>query len=229
MSGAAHTSAARPNTHWHRTVAGVGTVEFLLVAFTALLPLTLLTVQVALLVSAKQVINLAAFSATRAAALEHGSTQSLRREFARAVVPLYLASSPSNAVEVAGAQARAMADLLRPGIFRVRILNPTPQSFADFEVQGEDAREIPSVESQRRNPVGPQSQQSLADANVLKLQLSYCHRLVIPIADRLLVGALRFADRDPGNQFCYAANRLPLFTQVVMPMHSTPRRAALGL
>ncbi len=67
---------------------------------------------------------------------------------------------------------------------------------------------------------GRRSGISLQQANVLRVEFSYCRPLIVPFAGPLLLGVLRQLDRDPWHQRCYAAGRIPLRAEGVAPMQS---------
>jgi hypothetical protein len=60
----------------------------------------------------------------------------------------------------------------------------------------------------------------LQEANVLRIEISYCRPLIVPFMGPTLLGALRRLDHDLWNQHCYAAGRVPLRSVGVAPMQS---------
>jgi hypothetical protein len=77
-----------------------------------------------------------------------------------------------------------------------------------------DALESRSMAPGRRSGI------SLQQANVLRLEISYCRPLIVPFAGPLLVGTLRLLDHDLWHQRCYAAGRIPVRSEGVAPMQS---------
>lgn len=212
---------------------GATLIEFLVGVVGVLLPLALGTLQLALLTVDRHQLNLATQLAVRAAALEHGSMATLRRELARGLAPMFgdkQAMAQANAVmPVATARAVALAEVLRPDLTRITVLNPTAQSFVDFERTRSGIREIPDGAYEPSHPMGTQSRQTLLDANTLSVRVTYCARLIVPLVDRVIPALLAVSARDALALGCYAERRIPMTARAIVPMHSTPRRAALGL
>ena len=125
------------------------------------------------------------------------------------------------------AYARAWLEVRTPTITRLRVLNPTPASFDDFARAGPHGPEIPDDPRLRTPRIGAGSGQTLADATLLKVRVDYCHRLVVPLVDRLLTGTLRRLDVDPFRQGCYAAGRVPLRARALVHAASALRQQAV--
>jgi hypothetical protein len=124
------------------------------------------------------------------------------------------------------------------GWMRLRQLSPSQESFSDwaensFDESGNAVREIPnanlamlrcappsglpaggtagvkaSTACSGGEPIGAASQQTLADANLLKLELTYGVRMGIPVVNRIVGGALAMAKgcRTPEAQRVGALN-----------------------
>jgi hypothetical protein len=203
---------------------GVATVEFHIVALFALLPLCLGMLQLALLLAENHHVDHAAFQAVRRAAMEQGDLQSARRAFAQAATTLFIDSSEElddgNALaRVATAYAAALTDQLRYA--RFSISNPGPEAQQDFAVRRGDFRVIPNDGLQYRSAApGPRSGQSIQQANVLRMQVSWCRPLIVPFARQLLLGLLTVIDRDPWHQYCYSEGRVPIRSESASPMQS---------
>jgi hypothetical protein len=210
--------------------SGAATVEFTIVALAALLPLALGVLQTGLLYVTTHTVRHATFLAARAGAVTHGDRDEMLRYLAKGLAPLYAGGVDVNDAnawqEVSSAYIRALADTRRPDRTRLRVLNPTPASFADFEIARNGVRQIPN--SFRYDRVGARSGQTLADANVLKLRVDYCAPLAVPIVDRLITTTLLLFDAEPFRLQCYVAGRLPVTGHAVVQMHTAARRAALG-
>lgn len=199
-------------------------VEFHIVALFALLPLCLGTLQTALLMVDNHQIDHAAFLAARHGAVSHGDTGEMRRAFARAITPLFASSGTpvdrSNVtVRVASAYAAASADIALHA--RLRIITPDANAQSDFAVRRNGELVIPndSLES-RSATAGGRSGISVQEANVLRVEFSYCRPLVVPFIGPMLVGALRMIDHDLSHQRCYAAGRILLRSEGVASMQS---------
>jgi hypothetical protein len=215
------------------TVRGATLVEFTLVALLALLPLALGVLQVALLYTGRYVLDHATFLAARAGAVSHADRGTIERHLAKGLAPLRAGArediTTGNVLrEGTRAYARAYVDVLRPDRMRLRILNPTPASFADFGRVRDGRLEIPLDLGQTFAAVGPRSGQTLADATLLRLRVDYCQPLIVPLVDRATVAILRRFDPDPFHQACYAARAVAIAAHALVQMHSPPRRAGMG-
>jgi hypothetical protein len=208
--------------------------EFLIAMFFVVLPLLLSGWQLALLGVGKNLLNLAAQMAARAAAVDHGSVATMRTEIARVLVPLYgegrQLAEPGAIAPVLGGLARALADTALPHVLRIEVLNPTADSFADFERTQNGVRSIPNLHLEhdggRR---GLRSRQTLLDANTLGIRVTYCQRLIVPLVADFVPAVLATTQRDPLTLACYREARVPIVAYAVVMMHSEPRRTALGL
>jgi hypothetical protein len=214
---------------------GASIAEFLIAVLLVFLPLALGTLQVALLAVDKDLLNLGATMGARSGAVNHGSRRAIREEVARALIPLYgEAAAMARADSVAPvltAYGRALADTAQPHVLRVKIRNPTADSFADFEREHYGVRGIPNVHLEHADSsrVGARSHQSLVDANTLSIEVRYCARLIVPLADRMITAVLSRTDPDLLNQQCYRERRVPISADAVVMMQSEARRAAIGL
>jgi hypothetical protein len=213
---------------------GAAIAEFLIAVTFVLMPLMLGTWQYALLAVGKDMVNLAALMAARAAAVEHGSVATMRREIARTLVPLYgeaeQIAAHNSVAPVLGAYARAIGDLSLPHVLRLEVLNPTRESFADFERERYGVRGIPNDHLEHAaEAVGVRSRQTLLDANTLSVRVAYCHRLIVPLAREFVPMILATLERDPLTRLCYSERRVPVVAHSVVMMQSEPRRAALGM
>jgi len=203
---------------------GAAAVEFFIVSLFALLPLLLGTLQIALLLVANNHVDYAAFSAARRGAISNGDMGAMKLEFAKALSPLFVTSEESldrENVTMRVVQAFAKATL-EVGLYtRFAILSPTTAARQDFVIEREGRKVIPSDSlNVRETAIGNASGQTLGEANLLKLQVVYCHSLIVPFARQLLIAAVRQVDRDPWHNLCYSLGRIPLRSVGVSPMQS---------
>jgi hypothetical protein len=217
-----------------KRMRGAASVEFYIVALFVLIPFVMAILQLAVLYVGKTTLNHAVFMAARAAALEHGSRSVLRTHLAKGLVPIYARTSvPIDGGNLAGvvapAFAQAFLDVNNPLRTRIEILNPTRDSFRDFEQRQNGVLQIPNdnLQFRARNP-GAASRQSIQEANLLKVRVDYCHRLVFPLIDAAVVGILRRFDTSLFNQACYRANRVPVTGRALLHMQSAARRSEMG-
>ncbi|MEZ5499770.1 MAG: TadE/TadG family type IV pilus assembly protein [Steroidobacteraceae bacterium] len=216
-----------------RGSAGSTLVEFLLVAILVFIPLTLATMQFALLGIAKNTLAYATFRAARAAALDSADRSVFTREMARGLVPLHVnaadltASGPWQAT-LAVAYASALRDASSPALLRLEFDNPTPAAFSDFAVAG-TAGNVISNEYINIDPrVGSASRQSRADANVLKATVDYCYRLIVPVAAQLIASVATRILSDPWQRNCLQNLRLPIRARSMVHMHTDIDRRRMG-
>lgn len=144
---------------------------------------------------------------------------------------------------------RALFDGTTPNDFdgnefaRILLVNPREESFEDFAatVPGITYEYIPNDNLMYRSArVGGVSQQSIQDANLIKVHISFCYELVVPLVDRLLEAMVReepsaeapwnFGQARGFNAHCTQADGnpprfgIPLHAHAVMRMQSDPIR-----
>ncbi len=211
---------------------GAASVEFYIVALFVLIPFVMGILQLAVLYVGKTTLNHAVFMAARAAAMENGSRSAFTTHLAKGLLPLYATTTdPLDNRNVAPVVARAFAAARVDVALRTRIeyLNPTRNSFRDFEQRQNGVLQIPNDNLQfRPRTPGASSRQSIQEANLLKVRVDYCHELVFPLIDSLLVAILRRFDTDLFNQSCYSTNRVPISGRALLHMQSPARRSEMG-
>ncbi len=207
----------------HRS-RGAAMIEFHIVALFALIPLCLGILQIGLLLVENHHIDHAAFLAARQGAVKHGELAEIRKAFAQAATTLFVESATpidrGNLVQrVATAYAAATADIA--AYARFQVLAPDVAAQADFSLLRSGRRVIPNDSLEYRSEApGRRSGISLQEANVLRIEVSYCRPLVVPFIGATLLGTLRRLDHDSWNQRCYAAGRIPLRSVGIAPMQS---------
>jgi len=225
-----------PLAGW-RVQTGGGLVEFVIMAPT-LLALSLAMLQTGLVFHAKSSLNYATFEAARAGALNHASQVSMQRAVTRALVPYY--GGGRSAAELARSSTAATTDLAHA--LRIEVLSPSRESFDDYHSPaaaqriGTNARVIPSSGLPYRhcpadqpecdaNPHRNRSGQTLADANLLKLRLTWGIPIAkqVPLAGRFFTWAVRTLNPDDSDAFrrgLLADGRIPLVSHVTLRMQS---------
>lgn len=199
-------------------------VEFQIVALFALLPLCLGMLQLALLLAENHHIDHATFHAARRASMANGDIGSARRAFAQAASVLFVDArteldAGNAATRVASAYAAVLVDQAR--FSRFTVLSPSVQAQADFSIRRRDWRVIPSDGLELRSAApGSRSGVSIQQANVLRLQVSWCRPLIVPLIRELLIATLRRLDQDPWHQYCYAEGRVPIRSEGASQMQS---------
>jgi hypothetical protein len=201
--------------------AGATMVEFALIA-PVLMLVGLGLVQVGLVFHGKSALSFALQEAARAGAAGNATPQSIQDGFLRGLIPymgggLSAGDLAATLVKAGEEFTRGGA----AGWVRVQQLSPTPQSFSDWQQNELDSNGNPVVEIPNANlpvlrctrepnggtagyrsstacggageRVGASSEQTLADANLLKLRLTYGVQLGIPFINRIVGKALAMA------------------------------------
>jgi hypothetical protein len=232
--------AARPRS------AGATLVEFVVVVPTVLF-LLLNLIQYGLLYHAKSQLNYAAFEAARAGTTHNADPIEIRRAFTRAMTGYY--GGGTSTAQLAKSYAKALADTT-PASVRIEILSPTKESFDDYASPAlaarlkTESRVIPNsnlafikcpvdVAGCNNDPKTNQSGQTLADANLLKLRITYGipENKQIPLAGKFMSWALGVldpadpksaskSDTDAFRAALINAGRIPVVTHTVMRMQS---------
>jgi hypothetical protein len=214
-----------------RRQRGATTIEFIF-AGSILTLLGLAILQYGMLFFAKNQINYAAFMAARAGSMGHASLDQAKAAYVRAMVPLY--GGGRDSVELAEAFGKAKKDI--ESFTRIELLNPTKESFADWNDPalqaivgkgkakgGGDARVIPnSGLSAQSIKVGPTSGQSIQDANLIKLRITQGYQPKIPLVRGIYATALQFLDNKSDTFYTalLADERIPVVSYVTLHMQS---------
>ena len=210
----------------HRNL-GTATLEMIIV-FPVLLLLGLGVIQISLIFRAKGALDYAVLEAARAGSVAYASPGAVRDGLATGLVPLL-----GGAVDVKDyARARGMSrvELARGealGWLRIRQVNPTSESFADWGLGRSGSREIPNDNlSFRPTTIGSTSGQTIHDSNLLKLKVTYGVPLYVPLVGRLIARTLMMM--DPANIILYTAEphpRVPVVASATVRMQSPPRES----
>lgn len=225
-----------------RSQRGAGLVESTIVLPTLLL-LVLGMWQAALGYQAKSSVNYATFEAARAGAVNNASLTSITAAFQKAMLSYY--GGGTSASELA-ATLKRVTDDLGTAALRIEVLSPTRESFDDYNSPALKARYktdepvIPNVGIDELNcprdvpgcnsdPKGNASGQTLQDANLLKLRITYGipPTKQMPMVGRFYtwaLGKLKAGEGDAFKQGLIEAGRIPIVSHVVVRMQSDPIR-----
>ena len=200
--------------------SGAAMVEFVIVGPLVTL-LGLGSIQYGLMFFAKNHLNHATFMAARAGTTGNASQTAIQTALARALLPIY--GGGSNTGELTASYGRAYADVA--AYTRIEILNPTKESFDDFHGKEKDGkRTIPHAQLSQRNPnvIGANSGQSIQDANLLKLRITYGFEPKIPLMGLIYTKYLQWLDTgdDAFRSTLIASKRIPMVSHVTMLMQS---------
>ena len=226
--------------------SGATLVEFVIV--TPLLLFMLLgVIQYGLLYHTKSQLNYATFEAARAGTVSNADPAKIRAAFARAMTGYY--GGGTTTAQLATSYAKAAADTTAANV-RIETLSPTKESFDDYaspalaKKLNTSSRVIPNsnlafikcpmdVPGCKSDPKTNASGQTLADANLLKLRITYGipKNKQIPWVGRFMTWALGVLDPGDPNSASkpdadafraglVKAGRIPVVTHIVMRMQS---------
>lgn len=208
---------------------GSAMIEFTVVGPVITL-LGLAILQYGMLFFAKTQINYAAFMAAREGSTANANMNTIFAAYVRALIPLY--GGGQSSAELADSLTKATADVGNNGSDNVDIemLNPTKESFADWNDPALQAslhtggkRVIPNAgQPFKPTTVGPTSGETVQDANLIKLRITHGYLPKVPLVKNLYTTYLKWA--DPHTSAFYtqlvAAGRIPVVTHVTLHMQS---------
>lgn len=214
---------------WKASQRGSAMVEFTVVGPIITL-LGLATLQYGMLYFAKAQINYAGFMAAREGATANASVDSVYAAYTRALIPLY--GGGQTPADLAVSLAKASEDIGANGAGNVNIelLNPTRQSFDDWNDPALQAalhtgsrRVIPNTgQAFKSLAIGPTSGQTIQDANLIKLRITHGYLPKIPLIRNLYGVCLKWLDphTDAFHTKLLADGRIPVVTNVTLHMQS---------
>jgi len=202
-------------------------VEFQIVMLLGLLPLVLGILQLALLLMAKHVVHYATYQAARTGAVAAADPAAMRRALAIGLMPLHWVSSEP--ISVDNITSLALAANLRSSVAtklyaRLTVLRPSAAAFADFATQQGSERVLRNDSLlQQQTVAGTRSHESVQQANVLQIQVSYCQELIVPLVNKALLRLLQTLDDNGWHQVCYALGRVPIAAEAAINLQSDAR------
>ena len=204
-----------------------------LIALPVVLALGLMVVQWAFIHEARAFVSHATLMAARAGAVEHARTGPMRTALARALTPLKVPER-----RVTDFERRFSLQSL-PAVFahsRIRILNPTAEALQDHGRRDADGRIYLPFRDVHRGGSRPgrRSGLNLADATLLRVQVTYGYPLQVPYGGALILAAARAANRfDPDVDLFHrrllASGRLPITTTATVRLQSRVFEAEANL
>lgn len=219
-----------------RTQSGVSLVEFSIVAIPILL-LGLGGIEIAQWFFHKQAISLALIEAGRAAIVDHAHPLTIESAFEDAMLPLFVSSTkPLSRQRLHLALAERQVKTGAPP-WRIEILSPSAAAFQDFSTPALAIAQqtgLPAISNAYlaeqdtgkqakgwAHGVGPQSGQTIWDANTLVLRLTWLHEPLLPLA-KGLIRLLGDHHGSYGRQAMARGGYLPLTQEVALVMQSDP-------
>lgn len=178
-----------------RRDSGQAMTEFIIV-IPVLILLIFGAIQIAFIYSAKTTLNYATFQAARIGAVNHATYSSLRRGLVRGLAPLYTSNSDLTTVGSDIAAGADSAGVKRDAVSEVdtytRIIRISPtagqfENSAFGESVGDDdgTMAIPNDTLMYRSNVESDGA-SIQDANLLKIRVQYCYKLMVPIVNKII-------------------------------------------
>lgn len=222
-------------------------IETTVVVFIVLFVL-LSIIQFALLYNAKTVLNYATYEAARSGAVNNGAPESMKYALAQklaSIKPTDLSDSGiSNSAfgRLQGAQLQLIEEIGSGDRACIERISPTTssghwQSLSSSNT--EYSKEIPNSHLlYRSDEPDTQDQLSIQDANLLKIKVTYCHKMVVPIVTTAVKRLMltQYANNDPNpvqgwsipslenfERQCYEQDGMPIEAQSVVRMQSPIR------
>lgn len=226
-------------------------VETLVILFVTLL-LLLGTIQFGLIYNAKTILNYATFEAARAGALNHADRQAIEFALARELAALYTSiEKPPPGQGIWDKTKSAYKDVQTLKKARNRVLgemkdfvcieriNPTDAAFSAYGIEGElgthkDQRLIPNDHLLYRSAaVKGGAGVSIQDANLLKLRITYCYAMAVPMVSKVIKQLYGLVQSSPAKvslttgsfrKACLAHDRMPIVAQATIRMQTQARK-----
>ena len=209
----------------HKPQRGSAMLEFAVVG-PVLMLLGLAMLQYGMLFFAKNQINYATFMAARAGSMTNANQDEIRQAYIKALIPLY--GGGRDSAELAAAYAKAGTDVA--GHTRIELLNPTQESFDDWNdpalqsTLGHGKRVIPNGGQAYKDPkaIGAASGQSIQDANLIKLRITQGYEPKVPLIRSVYTKYLHWLDThsDAFDTAQIDAGRIPVVSHVTLQMQS---------
>ncbi|WP_276487544.1 TadE/TadG family type IV pilus assembly protein [Ectopseudomonas mendocina] len=175
-----------------RTEHGQAMVEFLII-IPVLIILIFGAVQAALIYSAKNGLNYATFQAARIGSMNSAQYTDMRRGLLRGMYPMFSQFPENERMERTALEVDNFVLITR--------VSPSTAMFANYEEDHEDLLGDGETRLAIRNSNLMHHQNdgsglSLQDANLLKIRVQYCMRLIVPMVEHLLSSASAFNHRQ---------------------------------
>lgn len=229
-----------------RFYLGQAMVEMIIIMFATLLILFSL-IHFGFIYNAKTVLNYATHEAARAGSLNYGSPQAMNFALARGLAALETSPGGISDYDRYQKSQTSAIDLIEDGKF-VCTQRISPDTSSQHWRPDPTAGSISSLATPYTNFIPndhlvyrsaqPKGGVSIQDANLLKIRVTYCHKIITPIIGltikRLMLQTYADTDPDPIDgwtiptrgaftKFCYENDRIPIEAQAVIRMQ-TPIR-----
>lgn len=161
------------------------TITEYLIILPVLLLLILGVIQYAFIYQAKISLNYATFMGARQGALKNADLRAIKDGVAAGMTPFFMrTNAPPTFATLGIARAVSMIEIFNPGTATVEIISPTQDAFDGFKE--DDA--IPNDNLMFRNNAVQvlRDGMSIQDANLLKIRVTYCVKLNVPVVNRVI-------------------------------------------
>jgi hypothetical protein len=172
-----------------RRQTGQAIAEYIYV-FPILLMLILGAIQFGFIYQTKATLNYATFVATREGALHNGAMSAIIDGLSSGMMPLFAHSSSTggsrNLALLKNAWKLANEQVTDPKLTVITIVNPKPGVLSAYQGLSESGDEIPNDNLMYRDTGILGGVMNLQDANLLKVRVTYCYRMAVPILNKLI-------------------------------------------
>lgn len=169
---------------------GQAIAEYIYV-FPILALLILGAIQFGFIYQTKATLNYATFTATRQGALNNGAMSAIVDGLTSGLMPLFAHASASGGKRdlnlLKEAWKLADAQVTDPKLTLIAIVNPTGTALSSYQDKSVSGSEIPNDNLMYRDTnVAGSAGMSIQDANLLKVRVTYCYRMAVPILNKLI-------------------------------------------
>ncbi|MDO8305308.1 TadE family protein [Herminiimonas sp.] len=168
---------------------GQALAEYIYV-FPILAMLILGAIQFGFIYQTKVTLNYATFAATRQGALNSGAMTAIVDGLTSGMMPLFTHSSSTggnrNLDLLKNAWKLSNQQMSNPKLTVITIVNPTTTALGAYRGQSESGSEIPNDNLMYRPTSIAGGGMNIQDANLLKVRVTYCYRMAVPILNKLI-------------------------------------------
>ncbi len=206
--------------------SGQAMVEMVIISFVTLL-LLFGIIQFALLYNAKTILNYATYEAARIGALNYSHPESMRLALAQKLAILEPVSSLETESDYEKLiNQREQFLVAFDSVACIKRLNPPNDAgghWLELHKTPQSQRGIANDHLLYRDPVlKGAAVQSIQDANLLKISVTYCAKMMVPIISQVIKKFMLSGAHNLAlfNKQCYQANRFPMVAHAMMRMQT---------
>lgn len=163
---------------------GQSLVEYLII-FPTLILLVMGAIQFGLLYQIKSQVNYATFAAARQGALKNGDATAIKDAFGAGLTPLF--TNHPNFTGMMRGRAVGAIEAFNPMVTSIERVSPpetVKQDFGEDDPSDSNSKIVPNDNLQYRpTSTGAKSGLNIQDANILKIRVTYCAKLIVPVAN----------------------------------------------